>query len=350
MLTLLAASAQAQPAAAPAAPAAEPSPDKKESARSLMQVGDQKFASEDYRGALEAYEAADAIMRAPTTGLAVGRARARLGLLVQAVDVLQRVARHPVAAAETAALAKAREEAKKLDADLAYRIPTLRVVVKGVAADTPVEIRIDGSPLDPKAHALPARVNPGPHVLDLAAAGYRSEQRSVRLEESQRMDLEIALEHGEPPPAPPQPPAAEAVKPPPPAVKPLPAGPPAPARPEPAEQRGLPVVSWVGFGVGAAGLIAGAITGGLSLAQAGELKDQCPGDVCTEDKRGDYDQMMLLANVSNVGFAVGAVGVGVGLLGLVLGGSSGDGSPAEAAAIPVELLVGPARVGVGGRF
>ena len=68
----------------------------KETARFLMDDGDRKLRVGDYRGALDAYIAADKIMRVPTTGIAVGRVQEKLGRLLEARDTWLRVARYPV--------------------------------------------------------------------------------------------------------------------------------------------------------------------------------------------------------------------------------------------------------------
>src|SRR5436190_23509399 len=63
------------PILCPAVARAEPSAADKETARSLMDEGDRKFAAKDYKGALDAYQGAHAIMGVPTTGLEVAKAQ-----------------------------------------------------------------------------------------------------------------------------------------------------------------------------------------------------------------------------------------------------------------------------------
>ena len=67
---------------------AEPTAGDKETARSLMDEGDRKFAAKDFKGALDAYQGAHAIMGVPTTGIEVAKAQEALGLLVEARDTL----------------------------------------------------------------------------------------------------------------------------------------------------------------------------------------------------------------------------------------------------------------------
>src|SRR5687768_9838148 len=93
---------------------AQPSAADKETARSLMNQGDTARDEQDYRAALKAYEAADAIMRVPTTGLAVARMHEKLGQLLEARDKALAVARIPAGATEPAAFTTARNEAEQL--------------------------------------------------------------------------------------------------------------------------------------------------------------------------------------------------------------------------------------------
>src|SRR4051794_22145874 len=70
---------------------AEPTASGKETARGLMTEARDLRDKNDLRGALSRFQAADAIMRVPTTGLEVARTEAALGLLVEARDTIHRV-------------------------------------------------------------------------------------------------------------------------------------------------------------------------------------------------------------------------------------------------------------------
>jgi hypothetical protein len=329
-LSLAAALALVAPAAAADA---QPTPtaEQKETARNLMQIGDDKFAAGDHAGALEAYEGADAIMRVPSTGLAVGRARARLGMLVEAVDVLQRVARHPQSGSEPRAFAGAREEAKRLDADLARRIPTVKVVVKGPAEDTPVEVRIDGAAVPQNARELPRRVNPGKHVVSVSAPGYLTSELAVEVAEQQHEEVAITLEPGSAPPAAGVPDAGSS------------------SRTQPVTSGPSPVMI-AGFAIGGAGLAVGIATGAVSLAKTSELEERCGGTICPETERDEHHTIVTLANVSNVAFAVGGVGVAIGIVGLVLDLQNDEPSSTERARVRIEPVVGPGSIGLRGSF
>ena len=111
----------------------------RETARSLMDDGDAKLAVGDYRGALDAYLAADKIMGVPTTGVDVGRAQHKLGLLLEARDTWLRVTRYPARPDEPDAFTKARRQARALATAIAGRIPSLQIEVTGVAPDVAIK-------------------------------------------------------------------------------------------------------------------------------------------------------------------------------------------------------------------
>jgi hypothetical protein len=271
-------------------------------------------------------------MHVPTTGLAVGRARARLGMLVEAVDVLQRAGRHAPSEREPKAFAQAREEAKRLDADLARRIPTVKTIVKGPAADTPIEVTIDGAAVPANARRLPRRVNPGKHVVAAKAPGYLPAERNIELAEQQHETIELALEPGGPPPR-----IAEG------------GGEDERARATPASEATSDDPSPLmitGFAVGGAGLAVGIATGVVSLVRTNELEERCGGTRCPDSERSRHDDIIVLANVSNVAFAVGGLGIAAGIVGLVL--ELGDDAEPEQARI--EPLIGPSGLGIRGSF
>jgi tetratricopeptide (TPR) repeat protein len=319
-----------------------PTAAQKETARTLMQQGDKQFAAGDYRGAASSYRAADNIVAVSTTGLALAKALAQLGQLVEAVDVLQRVINAPKPDREAPLLAQARKDAVALDVDLAARIPTLQITVIGPPADVPVKLQIDGVAIDDAARTLPQRLNPGEHTVTASAMGFHDNSAKATLAEREQKQIEIKLEAKPPEPKPPE---APPVALPPPVAKPV--------RPDvprvaPDRSSSTRTVSWIGFGVGAAGLVMGSVTGGLSLSKQSKLESECPENTCTEDKRADHDSIIALANASNAGFIIGGVGVAVGTVALVVD-LTRKPKPSETSAW-LRPVVGIGLVGIEGTF
>jgi hypothetical protein len=331
---LLAVTISCAVATSASAQTAAPTAAQKETARSLMDVGDAKLAAGDVAAALHAYQAAHDIMGVPTTGVAVARAHTRLGNLVEAADELGRVRRHPKAAQEPEAFVAARREAQKLDADLVRRIPTVRVTITGPAADTPVELFIDGSRYDGKTAELPLRVNPGRRVIKAAAPGYLTTSEILDVAESETRAMELSLV--------PDPNAAQPSAP----VAPTPKNDGAPPPPGGApEGPTISPLTYSSFAVAGAGLLVGTITGIASLAGAAELQDQCPNNMCDPALEGNRDTTVALANVSNVSLAIGVAAAGVGIVSLIF---DLDDSASDAASLAP--LLGPDVFGLKGSF
>jgi hypothetical protein len=306
--------------------AGEPTVAEKETARRLMDRGYDRLEDADLEGALEAFRGADDIMRVPTTSLALGEVQLKLGMLLEAVNALRRAARYPVRDDEPEAFATARSRARELDFQIAKRIPAIRVIVKGGPAD---DVKVDGVAIADESVGMPFRVNPGQHVITAERAGYETATATISVEEphTERVVLELV-------------PSPHAERPEPAEVDPTPAG---------ASEEALPawLLPAVGFGVSGAGLIVGAITGGLSLSQTNELEKACGPRPCSESHRDDYDEVIALANASNVGFAIAGAGAAVGVVGLVLWLVGDD---EEAGDETARLELGPGGVGLQLRF
>jgi hypothetical protein len=159
-----------------------------------MKRGDERFAAKDFAGALKAYQAAHAIMQVPTTGLAVAKALKERGQLVEARDMLLQLARLPKDPSETAALAKAREEAAALAQSLADRIPSVVITIDG--ASDGVEVQVDGEVVPPAVLGAPRKVNPGSHVITASSGGHVLASRTLASKEGARDQVALKLPPG----------------------------------------------------------------------------------------------------------------------------------------------------------
>ena len=315
----------------------EPSASEKDTARQLMDVGDAKFAEGDYQAALEAYQGADEIMGVPSTGVAVGRTQAKLGLLVEARDSLLRVTRFPQKPGESSVYVDARREAAQLAAALVERIPTVKIEVTGAADGTELDVRVDDKPVAKGTLRFPRRMSPGKHAVVVRAQGYFDGSATVDLAEGDREVVTIALKRD------PNAPVEAATE---------PDGP----EPSPAngsdDEGGLSPLVWVGFGVGAAGLLVGTITGAVALSRTSSLRDTCGGDVCGPQHEDDVKKAEAIAHGSTASFAIGGVGVALGVVAL-LWLSGGDEATPDAAAMEgasVSPWIGVGSAGLTGRF
>jgi hypothetical protein len=72
--------------------------------------------------------------------------------------------------------------------------------------------------------------------------------------------------------------------------------------------------TWVVGGVGVAAAVGAAITGGLTMSKADDIKSNCEGDVCPTKYQSDADAAKTLGNATNALIAVAAVGVAAGVV------------------------------------
>ena len=100
----------------------------------------------------------------------------------------------------------------------------------------------------------------------------------------------------------------------------------------------------MGIGVGGAGVIAGSVTGALSLSAVSSAKEQCDGNVCPAAAKSDADRGKVLGHASTVSFAVG----GAGLVTALVAGIFFSSDDADTAV--VLPLIAPDHVGVRVRF
>ena len=330
--------------------AAEPTLSDRETARSLMEDGDGRRDKNDLKGALKSYEAADAIMHVPTTGLEVGRTLAMLGMLLEARETLNRVAKLPAKPGDPAPFEKARRAAEQLSADVGARIPSITVNVTGAEPGQTPQIVFDGEIVPTAAAFAPRKVNPGAHTIVVRGNGTeRKEDVTVAEREQKTVTVDLAV------PA----------KPPPAAVAAAPASASAPPGSQPATDRASggggaspgKLLVYGGFAVGAIGVGVGAVTGIMSVSEVSDIKKSCVDNHCPSNKQGDIDSAKTLGTVSTIAFIAGGAGIAVGVVGLVLSGKS-DAEPADRAAATsaptsgprLHADVGPAWLGVSGVF
>jgi hypothetical protein len=253
----------------------------RDTARRLMDRGDEQLADGDPNAALMSYEAAHAIMHVPTTGLEVARTYASLGKLVEASDVALQVVHLPDREAESKPFVLARQAAAALARSLAEQIPKISVEVQPPAANTSGVLEVDGQRVPRAALGLPYSLNPGEHVLTFSAPGYAALELPIALARGEHRSILLTL----------RPTARRST---------------ALALPSHDARLAWPV--WLGVGVASAGVAVGSVAGLISLERAGEARAQCVGDSCPARAKPDRDAALVAASVSNVGWAFAGAG------------------------------------------
>ncbi len=128
---------------------AQPSAAEKATARGLVKEGRVKLRRGELDEALADFQAAHDIMHVPTTGFELGKAQAKAGMLVEALDTLLAVDRKSARPGEPRAFRQARRQAKKLVAELSPRVPSVWVKLTGQAAEG-ATVAVDGHELSPQ--------------------------------------------------------------------------------------------------------------------------------------------------------------------------------------------------------
>jgi hypothetical protein len=271
-----------------------------------MQEGRDFRDKGDLQGALARFQAADGIMHVPTTAFEVARTEVALRLLVEARDTIATIRKMLPKPTDPQPFTEARNRAEELDASLAQRIPALTIVLDG-AAPSSATVTVDGVRVPAAAIGLPRKLNPGHHVV-LARAGDTEGTEEVDLAEKEQKELHVTL-------------AARTNGTSPGDSSASPAGTVSPGGESgPAKSHAPTLVTWVGAGVGGAGLLVGGIAGILSISKTSSLSHECPMAQCSTDTaRKDFDTAHSLATVSNVSFIVAGVGAVVAVGSLVLG-------------------------------
>ena len=320
--------------ASPSLAHADPTAAEKESARNHMQQGDAQRDKGEKEAALKSYEAADAIMHVPTTGLEVARMQAALGLLLEARETLARVAKLPAKANEPAPFVAARKAAAELANDVNTRLPSLAVVIANADPAHQPTLMIDNETVPVQGADVHRKMNPGKHVV-VARAGQVEKREEITLGERDQKTATFDL-------------------------KPPPVAPPPPPEPPPPNGLAKPLL-YGGFALAIVGVGVGSVTGLMSIARVNDVKPQCEGGTrCPASTASDIDTAKTLGTISTVAFIAGGVGVGLGVAGLLM--SKGDKSGSEptpsasherakrAWSVTAEPVIGPTWAGVRGVF
>ncbi|NUO54917.1 MAG: tetratricopeptide repeat protein [Polyangiaceae bacterium] len=225
--------------------------------------------------------------------------------------------------ADRAAFARERATA------LAAKQSTITIQLKGDAPG--LIVVVDGKDLSVHGAALP--VDPGRHRVEAKAPGRKPWSMDVDVPQGP-VSLTVDVPQLE-----------EDVSAPPPETKnerPAGTAPPTTAKPDKEPDAGIHPAVWPCFGVAVAGVVIGAVTGGLSLSKAKDLKKECVGGVCLGEQREELAEANTLANVSNVAFPVAALGGALGVLVIMV---TLPDDPGPVAFVPVGDVGGGFSVG-----
>lgn len=319
----------------------EPTEATREQARALAAQGYEALQRTDYAAAEDLFRRADALVHAPTIVVDHARALVGLGRLVEAHERYELVMREGLPTNVPWSWQRAAADAERELAALKPRLAWLRIRVRGASKP---RVEIDDRDIPTAALGVRRATDPGTHTLKVSASGYVSKEQSVTLKEGEVKEVELALEL-----------AGDAVN-----------------RAELDEQ--LPeererakaaragaagpnnTLSYVMLGIGGAGLVTGAITGGMALKVRSQLNEECADRTCrplvesdATRFQNDIDRYRLLGTVSGVSFGAGIAAAATGGVLLWLGSREREKS-SDGAWLHATPYVGASEVGLSGRF
>ena len=314
-------------------------------ARSLGLAGIKLADAGDCKGAIEKLSRAESLYHAPSILGRLGECQVQVGQIVAGTENLNRVVREQLAATAPKAFRDAQERAKGV---LNTALPKIaRLTVRVDPADAKPQVTVAGTAIPPALIGVERPTDPGTHEVVVSAPGYLEQKSSVTLAEGATQEIAVKLEKD---------PNAAVVAAPPPVAAPavVTTGPTAP--PSDTAPKKNNTLAYVALGVGGAGLVVGGVTGLLALGKKGDLKG-CVDSKCPTSQQDTLDGAKSMATVSTVGFAVGFVGVGVGVVLLLTGNSTSNASVGvskvakrDAFGVHVEPWVGARSAGVTGTF
>lgn len=311
-ITALAGSAHAQ--------APGPSDTERAAARDMGEKAVAAYQAGDYEKAYDLFTRAHAIVGLTTTGLYLARCLVKLDRFVEASERYVEIARIALPDDAQPLHVEAKATAQKEREALLPRIPKLRIALdEPDAAD--VEVTLDGVEVPKALLGVSRPVDPGEHVVAAVRGDIRREERVV-LAEGQSRDITLAVKitaNREPQPPRPETPNGDD------------------------DSDLLQTLGWIAIGVGGAGLVVGAVTGGLAIDKRSSLDKACTDKQCTPEFHPDVDSYQTLRIVSGAGLIAGGVLAAAGIVLLIVA----PDAPTEAS---VSLRVSPASLAIRGTF
>jgi hypothetical protein len=298
-----------------------------ERALELGHEGLTRFQAGDFEAAREKFDAAERAAHSVVFVLYLARSHAALGQLLAARTAYRSAASESLPETAPPAWHNAvREAAPELSA-LEARIPSLELTIRG---EPPFQLELGERKLELTARRTRVELDPGKYELTLRDARSHALSRPVELSEAEKLELTFEF----PTNAETKAPRARRVVSLDGDVALNPVDDAAVAHPQRA-------AAWTALGLGASALVFGGVTGVLALERASDVKRNCVRSSCLVSDRDEAYDARQLANLSTVGFVVGAVGIATGVTLLLW-------EPEEAGSLRARLS--PSAVEVEGAF
>lgn len=308
--------------------------DKRAGARAAATEGVHAMDEGRWADATALFARAEALLHAPTHLLYYARASVKLGKLVQANEAYLKILRETLPPKAPKAFVEAQASAAAEQPKVEQSIPHLTILVEGQGAKG-AHVTMNGTEVPQPLLGIPAPFDPGDLELEAVAPGWRSEKVKVSLKEGASETVKLPLSIADATAAPPVVETPKVVV--------------ATGKP------GLRAAGWISVGVGVVALAAGTyfvVDNNNKRADADALCTG-PGGVCPASQRSAIQSLDSDANTSAVlswiGYGVGGVGVGMGVVMLILSRGGHAETPPQPTA-SVRPWFGPGSVGLSGTF
>ena len=176
------------------------------------------------------------------------------------------------------------------------QIPTLKLVLPASAPAAGAHIRRDGTELSAASLGIALPIDPGQHLVTLEVPGRAPAENRFTVDKGQNKVVELALG------------AQVAAA----ATSDGASAPPSPASSAASVSDKRRLGAYVAGGAGAALVVVGAVTGGLALGKKSTVNADCAGLVCNSTGEAAVKAGKTLGTVSTIGFTVGAAGLVAG--------------------------------------
>ncbi len=268
-----------------------------EEAQTLFTQGRAALEKGDYTTACATLEKSLALMPRPSTLGSLAQCEEHQGKLLSAAKHMEQGI--DLLAAGDPRIPPAKAQAKELDA----RIP--RVVLK-LSGPGPARAsaRLDGAPVLIDQFAEGVAVDPGRHSVVVSVWGAPDQETTIDVAVKETRTVTIVL-----PPVAPQ------------VVK------------QTARGSGLKTAGYVAFGVGAAGAILAAVTGGVLVHDHAEINADCPNKFCSPAGRSLINGVGPLNVANGIGWGLGVTAVTAGAILLAVSGTTGDETTSSTALV-----------------
>jgi hypothetical protein len=271
----------------------EPAASTRLAARELAVSGAEAFDQHDFDTALDRFQRAESLYKAPSIAVMVARCLLRVGRVVEAVDKYEQTLRMPLEPGAPEAFQRAVTDASSEVEAARARLARIELSL-GVNAPDDVVVLLDDVQVPKALLGVPTPVNPGLHRIAARAPGRRAYVAEVSVTEGETRFLAISL----PEPGSPADGAAASGS--------------GQAHASSTESdkpvATLSVALLTGGGVA---LVVGAVSGVVALKHKSELDEVCsPG--CPTSMASSLETFRWSRGLSYVSFGLGAVALGSG--------------------------------------